>query len=50
MLAEQTPALFRAFDLLAVGDELALDSPFTERRAALEQLRRGLRGSPGRSS
>ena len=38
MLAEKTPALFRAFDLLAVGDQSALESPFTERRAALEQL------------
>ena len=37
MLAEQTPALFRAFDLLAVGDERRRD-PFEERRAALEQL------------
>ena len=32
MLAEKTPALFRAFDLLAVGDHSALDDPFTERR------------------
>ena len=38
MLAEQTPALFRAFDLLAIGDEAVLESPFTERRAALEKL------------
>ncbi len=38
MLAEQTPALFRAFDLLAVGDQSALESTFTERREALEQL------------
>ena len=47
MLAEQTPALFRAFDLLAVGDHSALDDPFSERRAALEQLVEGFgdRGS-----
>ncbi len=38
MLAEQTPARFRAFDLLAVGDESALDSSFSARRAALERL------------
>ena len=38
MLAEQTPALFRAFDLLAVGDESVLDSSFSDRRAALERL------------
>ena len=50
MLAEQTPALFRAFDLLAVGDESALDSPFSERRAALEQPRRARSTIPARSS
>lgn len=38
MLAEKTPALFRAFDLLAIGDKEALANPFTERRAALEKL------------
>ena len=38
MLAEKTPALFRAFDLLAIGDHSALDDPFSERRAALERL------------
>ena len=38
MLAEQTPALFRAFDLLAVGRQKALENPFEQRRAALEQL------------
>jgi ATP-dependent DNA ligase len=36
MLAEQTPARFVAFDLLALGDESWLDRPFEERRAALE--------------
>ncbi len=46
MLAEKTPALFRVFDLLAIGDELALESPFTDRRAALEQLLAGFE-SPG---
>jgi ATP-dependent DNA ligase len=36
MLAEQTPAAFVAFDLLADGDEVLLDLPYTERRARLE--------------
>ena len=38
MLAEQTPARYVAFDLLALEDESWLDRPFTERRARLEQL------------
>jgi ATP-dependent DNA ligase len=38
MLAEQTPAIFRAFDLLAVGDDAALSNPFSERRETLEKL------------
>lgn len=46
MLAEQMPARFRAFDLLAVGDESALESPFEERRAALEELLAGF-ADPG---
>ncbi len=37
MLAEQTPATFIAFDLLADGDEVLLELPFAERRARLEQ-------------
>ena len=36
MLAEQTPAAFHAFDLLAEGDASLLERPFAERRAALE--------------
>jgi ATP-dependent DNA ligase len=47
MLAEQTPAIFRAFDLLAVGDESALDNPFSERRGALEKLVKGFGRKPG---
>ena len=35
MLAEQTPAAFHAFDLLAEGDRTLLERPFAERRAAL---------------
>ncbi len=38
MLAVQTPAVFRAFDLLAEGDEKLLDLSFDERRARLERL------------
>ena len=36
MLAEQTPAAFVAFDLLAEGDEALLDLPYAERRERLE--------------
>ncbi len=36
LLAEQTPASFVAFDLLALGDESLLETPFAERRARLE--------------
>ena len=36
MLAEQTPASFIAFDLLALGDEDLTGLPFVERRARLE--------------
>lgn len=38
MLAETTPALFRSFDLLAVGDQSAVENPFEQRREALEKL------------
>lgn len=37
LLAEQTPAKFVAFDLLALGDEDYTGRPFSERRAALEK-------------
>ncbi len=37
-LARETPARFIAFDLLADGDELLLELPYTERRARLEAL------------
>ena len=37
-LAEQTPARFIAFDLLAEGDESLLERPQQERRARLESL------------
>jgi ATP-dependent DNA ligase len=45
MLAEQTPALFRAFDLLAVDRRKLLKEPLHERRAQLERL---VAGAPGR--
>jgi ATP-dependent DNA ligase len=38
MLAEKTPATYIAFDLLARDDELLLELPYLERRAALEAL------------
>jgi ATP-dependent DNA ligase len=36
MLAEQTPARYIAFDLLALDGETLLEQPFSERRGALE--------------
>jgi len=38
LLSEQTPAMFIAFDLLALGEETLLDEPFAQRRARLEEL------------
>jgi len=38
MLARETPASIVAFDLLADGDDVLMERPFSERRAALEQL------------
>lgn len=37
-LAQETPAEFVAFDLLALGDDALLAAPFGRRRAALEEL------------
>ncbi|ROO89182.1 ATP-dependent DNA ligase [Actinocorallia herbida] len=37
LLAEQTPASFVAFDVLALGDETCFETPFKERRALLER-------------
>jgi len=37
MLARETPAAFIAFDLLAVGDESLMDTPFGTRRERLEE-------------
>jgi ATP-dependent DNA ligase len=44
-LALETPAVFVAFDLLALGDESLLDAPFARRRALLE----GLLAAPARA-
>ena len=38
LLSEETPAIFRAFDLLAVGKHKALADPFEARREALAKL------------
>ncbi len=43
-LAEETPAGFVAFDLLALGDESYVDRPLSERRAALERVLHGIDG------
>jgi len=45
MLAEQTPALYRAFDLLAEDRRKLTGEPFAERREALEKL---IAEAPGR--
>jgi ATP-dependent DNA ligase len=37
LLAEQTPAAFVAFDVLALGDDSLLTTPLAERRAILER-------------
>jgi ATP-dependent DNA ligase len=42
MLAEQTPAMFIAFDLLARGDRDLQSEPFAERRAQLVELLTGV--------
>ena len=38
LLADQTPASFVAFDLLALGDDVFLETPFGERQARLRQV------------
>ncbi|QZY29787.1 ATP-dependent DNA ligase [Nocardioides coralli] len=43
-LAAETPAGYVAFDLLALGDDSLVDRPFSERRAAMEQVLAGLPG------
>jgi ATP-dependent DNA ligase len=46
MLAEQTPAHYIAFDLLAREDESLLELPFARRRAGLEALGAGIGLTP----
>jgi ATP-dependent DNA ligase len=41
LLSVETPAVYVAFDLLALGDASLLEWPFSERRAALEALLAG---------
>jgi ATP-dependent DNA ligase len=43
LLAEQTPASFVAFDLLALGDESLLEAPFAQRRERLVSALAGTR-------
>jgi ATP-dependent DNA ligase len=45
MLAEQTPALFRAFDLLASNSKSLMKQPFEQRR---EELKKLIAKAPGR--
>jgi ATP-dependent DNA ligase len=45
-LAEERPATFVAFDLLALDDQSLLDRPFEERRAALEKVQGELALTP----
>src|SRR5262249_33303287 len=47
LLAEQTPASFVGFDLLAVGRENLMRRPFAERRAPLPPARRAAAAAPG---
>ena len=46
LLARETPASIVAFDLLAEGDRVLMDAPFSERRAALELLLADVGGHP----
>jgi ATP-dependent DNA ligase len=47
-LATETPAIYVVFDMLALDEEVLLERPFVERRAALEQFLSGDRfaGAP----
>jgi ATP-dependent DNA ligase len=40
-LAAETPAVFHAFDVLAIGDDELLELPYVERRERLEALKLG---------
>jgi ATP-dependent DNA ligase len=43
LLAEQTPASFIAFDILALDDESYLETPYAQRRVILERALRGVK-------
>ena len=45
-LARTSPVCFVVFDLLAVGDEELLDTPFASRRARLERVASSIRVTP----
>jgi len=47
LLAHTTPALFVAFDLLALDDDDLMSHPFADRRTALEDALAGSGGTPG---
>jgi ATP-dependent DNA ligase len=46
LLSEETPVVYRVFDLLAIGNHTALADPFQARREALEKLVNSA-GDPG---
>lgn len=46
-LSKETPAIFRAFDVLAIDDESLLEVPFEQRRERLEALIDGFSDAPG---
>src|SRR3954465_9097604 len=46
LLAEQTPGSFVAFDLLALGDDIFLETPFAERQARRRKVLSGVQ-APG---
>jgi len=48
ILSEQIPAIYRAFDLLALEDEVMLERPFAERRSTLVELVKGFEGATER--
>src|SRR5215212_11854480 len=50
LLAEQTPASFVAFDLLALGDESLLETPLAERRRRLDEALADVRAPVHRTS
>jgi ATP-dependent DNA ligase len=47
MLSEETPALFRAFDLICFNDDVGLPQSFEVRRMALESVYKGFKKNTG---